>query len=1007
MSNISPPILEIATDNDPPRGNISPPLIEIVTDNDPPRGNISPPITSDESSDTPAIDVKPDNDVPMGSVSPPILEIVTSEAPMGNVSPPITSEVNEPIDTPAIDVKVDDNNVLMGKNPPLSNILGSITTHDSTPMGNISPLISAEIDESAAIGGEVDDDNSVPSREESLLPRIDSYTIDDDDDSASNVAVVGESDNMVIPEPSDLIVDVEYDNNAPTGDGTFAQGPENEQIEGLPNIENEIDSEDEEDDMENEQSQQNMNELDKNDEMINKQDDYIDEEYVDDLRSAALNCDVDKIRKMLENTTPELREKDCLSDILFTACEEGSVEVVKALVEGSRPQFRQMEYYDSTPLWAAASGGHVEIVELLIDGTDEEFRKKGYRGDTPLIAAVCEGHLEIVRILLDGSSPEYRLIPDSNGCTPLFHACDEGHLEIVELLLEEYLPNRQDTESLVVAVENDHVDIVRRLLQASNPQYREVRYFDGRTPLLRACEKGNIEMVRVLLKGSRIEYREMGCLDGTPLSYAQSNGFKEIEELLLDGARPTIHIVKPQDTPLIKAVRDGEDFFAIHRLLENQPDSYRESIGENGETALFVACKNGNTLAVHVLLMNSRPEYREIGNYRCESPLWIACFNGHFEIVKMLVIGARNGYLEKADISKITPLLAACMGKTGSRNAYNEIVQFLVTQSSNPMYREIFDIYRRSPLLVAVENGYVQIVRILLEGSRPQYRELLSNDDESLLLVAYENENSEIVELLLKDARVEFSEMKDVTFGDTLLIRAITDGDVEMAHILLNGAGRPQHKELVNEFNETALMKIVTSEEPSKWTGILPLLLEGTDPQYREIPSRSVTTPLMVASERGLTEMVEILLTDSRLEYRSIDNEELGTPLWLAAFNGHTEIVNLLIDGMGEEFKIKGKRVQLKNATPLFAAVANDHIEIARILLQDISPHSEYPELPDWEGVTPLMGAVMKENVEMVKLLVKDSRLSYRDIGIDEWKTPLHYATHKGLKEICRILKEK
>ena len=154
---------------------------------------------------------------------------------------------------------------------------------------------------------------------------------------------------------------------------------------------------------------------------------------------------------------------------LHQACEDGHVEVAKALIRNGA-DINAMRYLDETvlmaacaarrgthgfqrpdldtarlilesgadvnlgsPLFNAAFCNHVDVVRLLLEFRAEVDRRNRW-GTTPLIAAAKEGHDECVRVLLDAGAAVDA--SEETGRRALYYACYEGHTSTAQLLLD-------------------------------------------------------------------------------------------------------------------------------------------------------------------------------------------------------------------------------------------------------------------------------------------------------------------------------------------------------------------------------------------------------------------------------------------------------------------------------------------------------------------------------------------------------------------------------------------
>jgi len=109
----------------------------------------------------------------------------------------------------------------------------------------------------------------------------------------------------------------------------------------------------------------------------------------------------------------------CVVD-LPTACYDGDLSMVRALLETSGANKDLADEYGYTPLHLACEQGHVEVVRRLIEsGANKDLADK--YGETPLHIACIEGHLEVARLLIQSGANNN--LADDEGQTPLHIAC--------------------------------------------------------------------------------------------------------------------------------------------------------------------------------------------------------------------------------------------------------------------------------------------------------------------------------------------------------------------------------------------------------------------------------------------------------------------------------------------------------------------------------------------------------------------------------------------------------
>jgi ankyrin repeat protein len=236
---------------------------------------------------------------------------------------------------------------------------------------------------------------------------------------------------------------------------------------------------------------------------------------------------------------------------LWRACERGSLELVKAVVENGA-NVNQVSADRHTPLMAAVAADNVETVKYLIArGADVHFLQ-GETKSTPLWAALSK---PMTNLLIDaGIDPKYYNL---NKETAMHQACRRAHTEVVEALLDRGFPIEQrdgrNMTPLHAAVSTGWADarptVALLLRRGANLQ---ARGYQGHTVLHECAIYNLLEMADFLLKRGAANFVEARDDSGrTPLETAEWVGKEDrrrlIALLINNGAKGIKQLVKPDE----------------------------------------------------------------------------------------------------------------------------------------------------------------------------------------------------------------------------------------------------------------------------------------------------------------------------------------------------------------------------------------------------------------------------------------------------------------------------
>ena len=328
------------------------------------------------------------------------------------------------------------------------------------------------------------------------------------------------------------------------------------------------------------------------------------------------------------------------------------------------------------------------------------------------------------------------------------------------------------------------------------------------------------------------------------------------------------------------------------------------------------------------------------------TPLMMAAIYGHTEIAKQLLDAKAdvNAFISVSGANEQN-LTALYMAKA---NNHPEIAELLkaagakedgIGQSANKLPKDEKD---NSMLWACIDGDTEKVKELLAEGVKPTPHHLK---------VAAQHERSEVLKQLLA-AGVNVNEPDEE--GEYALLSVVNFGSVEDLELFMRyGAD-------------------LTVDYPAKSGGYIgPALvlaaLMGDLPKVKylvehngdiNLPNKSGSTPLLVASSKGHKDIVSFLIKNGASV--NTPNNHKDTALMVAAESGDIDTVKHLLDA-GAEVNVQNKH----NDTALMFAMATGKTEMVKLLLAagaDVN-------LRDVEGNTALSIARDEGHKEIVELL--------------------------------------
>ena len=341
---------------------------------------------------------------------------------------------------------------------------------------------------------------------------------------------------------------------------------------------------------------------------------------------------------------------------LITACASAQTESIKLLLKmGADPNISNVDGF--TSLHAAVCGHCTnEILQDIITHA-AYLNTQNILGETALIMACFYRQQDSVKFLVEAGS--YPNLADNNGNTSLHAAVLGGcRKKIIQILIDHgadvNTTNKNRETALLLACEERHVGAMNVLLKrGANPN---ITGDDGNTCLHNVVtyECSNDALQALIDHGANVN--ATNHKNQTALMIACLKGTVDVLHILLKaGADPNIiDIYSNTCIHDVVTLRYGDE--VLQTIINHGADV--EATNKENETALMLACYDGNVAAVSILLnAGAEPSITDKSGHTClHKAVWLDC---NKEIIQAIIDhGADVNATNKMDQ---TSLMIACL----------------------------------------------------------------------------------------------------------------------------------------------------------------------------------------------------------------------------------------------------------------------------------------------------------------------------------------------------------
>jgi ankyrin repeat protein len=320
----------------------------------------------------------------------------------------------------------------------------------------------------------------------------------------------------------------------------------------------------------------------------------------DALIAAAKQGQVDQVLVQLQAGADVNARDSGQRTALLHAVRGGQLAAVRALIEAGADLNARDQDGRTALMEAARRNEAMPALELVAAGADVNVADK--EGWTALMFAAREGTLAAARAIAR-SPKQSSLDALAKETSALSLAAERGRHALVRALIEAGVGVRKPEiggRALQVAAQEEHVDVVRTLMEARAPL--GFAAWENEPILHAAAARGQWLVAEALLEAG-LDPDQVDRTGQTALMKAAAGGHdKAVASLLRLGATPDLADRDGWTALVHAAAHPSSGSVAAIRDLVRAGAAVNRRAGANGKTALMIAAEKGNELATDELL---------------------------------------------------------------------------------------------------------------------------------------------------------------------------------------------------------------------------------------------------------------------------------------------------------------------------------------------------------------------------------------------------------------------
>lgn len=398
-----------------------------------------------------------------------------------------------------------------------------------------------------------------------------------------------------------------------------------------------------------------------------------------------------------------------------------------------------------------------------------------------------------------------------DGVSPLMTAAEYDSERVTDLLLKKRKlhvnkRNANGKTALWYGVAKESSALVNQLLQHRRIKIDRSNH-EGQTVLWLAVFQENRDLVSLLLsRGANPDTKDRYGI--TPWIQACIRDRNSIKDLILDHWKATsperfLNDQAParNEETVFSAASDGD--ISTLRMFLLRGEEF-DVVDQQGQTPLHIAAAGGHLAVVDFLLRQAHTLLNRRDTYG-RTALWCSTYSSRDSVT--------NRLLDENDVDVNT------LGRAWRDDNLSTSLHHLTTRRDTTTLRRLLGVPAldpnlcargHSPLCLAVEEGDIAFMRLLLADKKTQINAIYPYHDSPLLLATQRGHADMVKSLVCQGDRLQINQLNKPD-EETALSVAVRHGRLDILDILL------QHPridlDIINRWRETALLLAVRRED--------------------------------------------------------------------------------------------------------------------------------------------------------------------------------------------------